>query len=32
MGMEITDEVSGNTTTIVSPTPAGAYLSINYRF
>ena len=32
MGIEITDQVSGNSATIDSQTPLGAYLSLNYRF
>ena len=32
MGIEITDQVTGNTATIDSQTPLGAYLSLNYRF
>ncbi len=32
MGIEITDQVTGNTASIDSQTPVGAYLSLNYRF
>ncbi len=32
MGIQITDQVTGNTSSIDSQTVIGAYLSLNYRF